>query len=310
MNLMYSKLKEYLKDSVVVEISEIVCMRLSKELLKKYIDGKYDKRIDSIKKTIAELESIGLVYPSNARPKYYIYVVPDEEFRELLDYPSSIVTSGGAKSVPCYDLDGFPSAYGVSSNCMERMIEREETEHINDIHEFAHLAFSIFFHNHSRFISEGLAECAPLYGLDYESTTAFHRRALSALQKDDIMSAKKLTELENSNNFHTPHITDHPSVSFEIGYVSSYLFVRSCLDRLEDKENCDKRASLQKLLELLRTTVYYDELLIYEIAHNLDLSPKELLYETNLQWNTLQKLLEVKSHEDGVYFGKDDRLKL
>ena len=94
MNLMYSKLKEYLKDSVVVEISEIVCMRLSKELLKKYIDGKYDKRIDSIKKTIAELESIGLVYPSNARPKYYIYVVPDEEFRELLDYPSSIVTSG------------------------------------------------------------------------------------------------------------------------------------------------------------------------------------------------------------------------
>ena len=38
----------------------------------------------------------------------------------------------------------------------------------------------------------------------------------------------------------------------------------NCLDRLEDNENCDKRASLQKLLELLRTTVYYDELLIYK----------------------------------------------
>ena len=86
--------------------------------------------------------------------------------------------------------------------------------------------------------------------------------------------------------------------------------MRSCLDRLEDKENCDKRASLQKLLELLRTTVYYDELLIYEIAHNLGLSPKELLYETNLQWNTLQKLLEVKSHETGISFGETDRLKL
>ena len=69
MNLMYSKLKEYLKDSIVVEISEIVRMILSKELLKKYMAGKYDKRIDSIKKTIAELESIGHVYPSNARPK-------------------------------------------------------------------------------------------------------------------------------------------------------------------------------------------------------------------------------------------------
>lgn len=48
--------------------------------------------------------------------------------------------NSGGKPVTCYDLDGFPLAYGLSQNCLEnKKVENLEIADLeNELHELSH----------------------------------------------------------------------------------------------------------------------------------------------------------------------------
>lgn len=305
MNKFTGPLKNYIDRTVLVKLSDNLSMRLSPELMKKYEDGLYDRGLNQIKKVIEEINTIGLVYPANSRPVYYIYVVPNENFRELLNYPESIKTNGGAKSVPCFDLDGFASAYGISDNMLQSHFEQNLAEHINDIHEQAHQSQSMFF-NRDRFMAEGYAEAIPLYTLDYLPLFSTYRNVLSTLQKEDIISAHKLIELGDTTDFHTKPLISGGTVSFELTYISAFLFVRVCLERIEELCGLDRRGATQRFSELLRSTMCYNEFLVFEIAERLELPAEKLLLTTDLQYDILQKMLNKPIKGDDINANEND----
>jgi hypothetical protein len=125
-----------------------------------------------------QINHLCLQYPANANPIFYVYLVPDEDFIDLLQYPHK-TRRGGGKPVSSYDINGFNSAYGLSQNMFENTYDEEPSisRTVNDIHELTHLVHSQFF-NKNRFISEGFAETLPLYSMDYERKFDEHRSIL------------------------------------------------------------------------------------------------------------------------------------
>lgn len=86
-----------------------------------------------------------MLYPANANPIFYVYIVPDNNFQELLNFPLNRNTKGGGRPVTCFDLDGFSTAYGISNNLLENRGKSSLMTKENNIHEFAHLVHGIFF---------------------------------------------------------------------------------------------------------------------------------------------------------------------
>lgn len=121
---MYNKdiLRKYISDSWLRIYNERIKVRLSKELALKYDAGIYDKFLEEIDKGLQMLDGLNIKYPSNSMPILYIYVVLDDNFVELLNFPKTFAKgkNGGGKAVACYDLDGFNFAYGLSQNVLEK----------------------------------------------------------------------------------------------------------------------------------------------------------------------------------------------
>ena len=81
------KLKEYIKFSELRVVNKSLKVRLSDELAKKYDSGAYENSIRWFEKYIDQIEKLGFQYPGSAHPVFYVYIVPDENFVELLQYP-------------------------------------------------------------------------------------------------------------------------------------------------------------------------------------------------------------------------------
>lgn len=285
-----NKLKEYIDVSVLKIVNENFRIRLSKQLAKKFESGVYAKEINNLADCIEQIRKLGLYYPANATPIFYVYLVSDDDFIDLLEYPYK-TRKGGGRPVPSYDIDGFNYAYGLSQNILENVSGKEPSIYrtVNDIHEFAHLVHSQFFYK-NRFISEGFAETLPLYSMGYESKFYEHRNALKDMKSNQIFSPKKLIDMEKNKTFVGEAIIPNRSCSFDLSYISSYLFVRGCVEEIASKFNINRVKATQKFLEIVRSSQCKDEWLVFDLANALGIPKEELLNTKKLQIKTWKKL--------------------
>lgn len=243
-------------------------------------------------KYLRMIDILNIQYPSNAHPVLYVYIVPDDSYAELLKIPAIFDKGqGGGKPVHCYDLDGFTSAYGLSQNILENKPSEETniSKIENEIHELAHIVHSQFF-NKNQIICEGFAEALPLYALGFEEIFDEHRNSIINLSKDQVLSAQEILNSEKDNSYGSEAILPNKSCSFRISYISSYLFVRGCMETISKKYNLSKEQSVQRFLEIVKESTCLNEWLIYDIADALDLSRDELLNGKQMQLEILQSL--------------------
>jgi len=288
------KLKEYIENSELINISENFRIRLSKDLLENYNKGLYNDRLVIMGEHIKLINDLGIKYPANAKPIFYFYIVPTDNFRELLNFPSHRNYVAGGKPVPSYDLDGFNMAYGVSENVLTNKKNYNIMYVVNNIHEFAHLVHSMFF-NKDKFISEGFAEALPLYTMDYESQFDEHREMLQSLQENQVLSAQQLIELADKSNFDAGAVIPNKSCGFDISYISSYLFVRGCLEKIVDNYNLNRIQATQKFLEIVRESQRTHQRLIFDIANAIGLPQDELLNGKSMQFKVIKGLSRFKT---------------
>ena len=229
------------------------------------------------------IDRLNIKFPGNAHPILYVYIVPDDNYAELLNFPSIYDNGkGGGKPVCCYILENKSS---------------EETDIFvieNEIHELAHIIHSQFF-NKNQFICEGFAEALTLYGLGFEEIFDEHRNSIINLNEDQIFSAKELLNSEKFNSYGTKSISQNVSCSFRLSYISSYLFVRGCMETIVKKHNLSKEQSIEYFLEIVRESDYVNEWLIFDIADALDLPREELLNGKQMQLEILKSLSKENS---------------
>lgn len=289
-----NKLKEYIKNSELRVFNKDIKVRLSKELAIKYDKGYYNEYLNNISKYIKMIKKLNIKYPGNAKPVLYVYIVPDNNYRELLGIPEKYDNGkGGGKPVMCYDLDGFSSAYGLSQNILENKNKETDISKVeNEIHELSHIVHSQFF-NKNLIISEGFAEALPLYGLNMEKDFTEHKNALLNLEEEQILSVQEILKLEKDGTFGIETILQNKTCSFRISYISSYLFVRGCMEIIAKKFDLKKEDAVQRFLEIVRESECINEWLIFDIADALDLSRKELLNGKQIELEVLKSLLEI-----------------
>lgn len=290
-------MREYIKNSELRVFNDRIKVRLSKELTVKYDNGCYYNYLNNMDKYFKLIDTLNIQYPSNAHPVFYIYIVPDDSYAELLSFPASFDKGkGGGKPVRCYDLDGFDSAYGLSQNMLEnKPIEETDISKVeNEIHELAHIVHSQFFHGND-IICEGFAEALPLYALNFEELFDEHRKLIINLSEEQVFSAQEILDSEKADSYGLEAILPNKSCSFRLSYISSYLFVRGCMEALAKKRNLSRKQSVQCFLEIVKQSDCSNEELIYDIADALELPRDELLNGKQMQLEVLQSLsMEIK----------------
>ena len=293
---MYQKdlLREYIKNSELREFKNKIKVRLSKELAVKYDQGIYNSYLNKMLKCYELISVLNIKYPSNANPEFYIYIVPDENYAEMLGIPETFNNGkGGGKPVGCQDLDGFNYAYGVSQNRCENHPNNNGNimSFTNNVHELAHLVHGQFF-NEGSMLAEGFAEALTFYTLGLEEEFFEHEEAIKNLTEDKIYTAQELLNEERENSFGKEALMPNKSCSFRLSYISSYLFVRGIIQRIEKKYNLNKKEATQHFLEMIRQSNYNNEWLIFDIADYLDIPHEELLKGKQMQISIVKELLE------------------
>jgi hypothetical protein len=271
-------------------------VRLSRELAQKWDAGVYQNSIDLYKSYIDQIMALGIKYPGRAQPIYYMYLVPDDEFVELLKFPYPDNKRGG-RPVQCYDLDGFDVAYGQSQNISENIPAEKPSiaRIVNGIHEFAHNVHQPFFRSKSRILCEGFAECVPLFVMGYQGQFEAHIEEIKGMTSDQIFTAKELTDMEYENKFGRQTRVLDKSVSFDPAYISSYLFVRGYMSRIMEKFSLDKVGATQKFLEIARSTCCSNVWLIFELADAIGMDRDELLNGREMQLKMRADIIALAS---------------
>lgn len=285
-------LREYINESELRIFSEKIKIRLSKELAEKYDMGNYNNYLKSLKNNFDMIDTLDIQYPGNAHPVLYVYIVPDDNYSDLLRIPKIFDKGlGGGKPVACYDLDGFNYAYGISQNILEGRPEEETniSRIVNEIHELSHIVHSQFFTLHQT-ICEGFAETLPLYALDFEKLFDEHRHAIIGLNENQIFSVHELLNSERKDTFGADELYPNKSCSFRLSYISSYLFIRGCVETIVKKRHFSKAKAIQYFLEIVKQSNCTNEWLIFDIANAIGLSQDALLNGKQLQMKVLKSL--------------------
>lgn len=291
---MYKKdlLREYVQNSSLRIFKNTIYVRLSEDLSKNYDDWSYDIYLNSMYDCYNQLLSLDLKLPYNAHPNLYIYIVPIENYWELLSYPKNYYKwTGGWRPVKCYDLDWYRCAYGVTQNrCISCPKNPSIAKIVNNIHELAHIICNQFAYESTSF-SEWLAEALPLYILDYEKSFIEHRDAILSLRQDDIFTASELFTSEKNDSFWTISVYPNKTCSFRYSYISSYLFIRWLLEVIIETKGVSKIWALQYFLEFLKNSSYWCAWLVLDICDDLWLNSDEIL-----NWKFLQNkaILSIK----------------
>lgn len=291
---MYKKdaLREYIKNSELRIFNDRIKIRLSKELAIKYDKGCYTNYLINMDKYWSMIDTLNIQYPGNAHPIFYIYIVPDDNYVELLKYPASFDNGkGGGRPVTCYDLDGFNFAYGLSQNMLENSpINETNIARIeNAIHELAHIVHGQFLFS-NQIVCEGFAEALALYALNIEEVFDEHRNLIINLSEEQILSAKEIIDSEKDKSFGEQAILPNKTCSFRLSYISSYLFVRGCIGIIEQKYNLSKNKAFQSFLEIVKQSDNYNEYFICDIADAIDFPKDELLNGKNVQLDVIKSL--------------------
>lgn len=301
---MYKKnmLQEYIKNSELRVFNDRIKVRLSKELAARYDKGCYYNYLNNMDKGFQMIDTLGIKYPGNAQPVLYVYIVPDDSYAELLRF-STIYDKGkgGRKPVNCFDLGGFRAAYGLSQNMLEnKTFEEANISKVeNEIHELAHIVESQFF-NGNQMISEGFAEALPLYALGFGEIFDEHRNVIINLNEEQILSAQELLNSCRDGSYGAEAILPNRTCSFRLSYISSYLFVRGCMETIAKKDNLSKEQAVQRFLEIVRASDCSNEWLIYDIAETLEEDKDELLDGKKMQLAALQAIT-MKSDKKKSY---------
>lgn len=286
-------LRNYIKESELRVFNDRIKVRLSRELAIKYDLGVYTNFLTRIENEMKMLDKLKIKYPANAKPILYIYVVPDDNFTFLLQMPTLFYKDkkSGGKPVTCYDLDGFPLAYGLSQNCLEN----KETDNLeNELHELSHIVLSQFLLG-NQVISEGIAETLPLYGLRLEEKFEKHKQVIATLEENNIYSLKELLNKQRDGSYGNDAVLSNMTCSFRLSYISSYLFVRGLLERVEEKYLLPTTEAINYLFSILRgNRGYANEFLIYDIADALELSHDELLNKKDMQKKALNSIRRLE----------------
>lgn len=286
------KLREYIKNSELRIFNDNIRVRLSSELAFKYDNGLYDNYLEYTNECYQLLYDLNLKYPSTAKPICYLYIVPFDQYVELLGCPDKFNKGkGSGKPVNCFDIDGFSYAFGISDNLCENFGKDKKgiAYYENEMHELSHLIHSNFFRD-STMLGEGVAETIPLYILDLQEKYLSYTEALSDLDKNQVLTPKELLNEKEENSFGVAELLPDKSCSFRLSYISSYLFVRGCIKRLEEKYNVDKIKCLQMFLEMLHSSKYRSAWLIFDIADFLELDRNQLLNGKDLQLAVLDDI--------------------
>ncbi len=285
-NQTYQKnlLREYIQNSCLRTFKNIIYVRLSEDLAKNYDNWLCDIYLNSMYDYYNQLLSLNLKLPYNSHPNLYIYIVPIENYWELLSYPKRYYKwTGGWRSVKCYDLDWYRDAYGVTQNlCINYPENPNISEIVRNIHELAHIICNQFAYKSTSF-SEGLADSLPLYILDYEKQFNEHRDAILSLKQEDIFTVSELFFSEKDDSFWTTSIYPNKTCSFRYSYISSYLFIRWLLETITELKGLSKIWALQYFLEFLKNSSYGHEWLILDICDDLWLDADSVLKWKNLQ---------------------------
>ena len=265
---MYQKdvLREYILSSEIRVFSKEIKVRLSKDLVIKYDNGLYQNALLNIQNSLQMINSLNIRYPANAKPILYVYIVPDDRYAKLLRIPKHFDKgTGGGKTVNCYDLDGFNSAYGL-------------------------------FFSKNQTICEGFAETLPLYTLGFEEQFDEHQNILLHLDENKILSAQELLNSEKDGSYGVAEALPNKSCSFRYSYISSYLFVRGCLETLVEKYDISKTEATQKFLEIVKQSECTNEWLIFDIANAIGISQEMLLNGKDIQKNALNSIKSMTPH--------------
>ena len=295
---MYQKdiLREYILNSEIRVFSKEIKVRLSKDLAIKYDNGAYQNALLNIQNNLELINSLNIHYPASANPILYVYIIPDNQYAQLLKIPKHFDKGmGGGKPVRCYDLDGFNNAYGLSQNLLEnKPLEMGISRRENEIHELSHIIHSQFFSKNNT-ICEGFAEALPLYTLGLEEIFDDHRNTLLSLDESQILSAQELLNSEKDGSYGVVEALPNRSCSFRYSYISSYLLVRGCLETLVEQYNISKVEATQKFLEIVKQSACIDEWLIFDIANAIGISQEVLLYGKDIQKKALDSIKLIES---------------
>lgn len=295
--MIYSKnmLKEFYKDSILFKFDDDVNVRIAKSLEENYKSGCYNDFLIKMSNYYKMIKTLKIEFPSNSNPKFYIYIVPDKNFEKYLNIPSSFAgKKGGGKPVPSLDIDGFKEAYGTSQNlCINKTDISIQTE-VNLIHEITHLFHHEFF-SQSQILQEGFAECIPLYILDYEDKFIKHKDLLESISEDDILTVDQMIIEEKNNMFGCNSLSDNNNgCTFRQSYISSYLFVRGYIKKLENKYKLNKNEALHLFLENVKfsSLLYSQHWLFNSLADEIDYDYSDILFSKNIQ---LEALHDIKN---------------
>lgn len=284
-----SSLENYIKDTSIVNISNSFKIRMNNEELNDYNNHLYDIRIKAMKERIDKIKSLDIKYPYNSNPTFYLYIVPKENFRELLDFPSYIKSEWGGKPVRSFDIDGFKDAYAQSNNILLWNHPVSINEDANSVHELAHLVHGMFFNN-TKFLCEGFADAITFYILDYEKEVDGYKELLLNIKEEDILNANQLIEAEDNNTFNSIPLVPNKWCSFSKYYISSYLFVRSCIEKIEKDKGLTKKEALQELLNIMYNNHSIKQYQVFRIADELNIDKDTLLNSIELQIKTLNNI--------------------
>ena len=294
----YNKLRDYIKEAELRDYNGKIKVKLSKDLAQKYDQGVYDEYLSEMETIWNLIGRIGIKYPGNSKPEFYLYIVPDEDYTEILGIPE-IFNNGksGGKPVACQELDGFNYAYGTSQNLCENFRKpSNKMSFENKVHELAHLVHGEFFTESSIF-GEGFAEAFALYTLGIEDNFFEHKKVLMTIDVDKIYTVQELINQERNKSFGKEALSENKSCSFRLSYISSYLFVRGLMEKIEEKFNLNRNDSAQYFLEMIRQSNYNNEWLIYDIADHLGISREELLNTKSMQIGVIKRLLQKEIEE-------------
>lgn len=286
---MFLKLEEYIKESVLVKFSNCLFLRMNKALYKNYKQGLYDKELNKILKNIEKISSLKIDYPINFRPKFYIYVVPNDIDSELLNFPKELNYLRKGKIVPCFDNDGFNSAYGVNDNCLAINSKECISTTVGNIHELSHLVFNMF-NNRVRCLQEGFAEALPLYTLNLENEYKEHKDIICNLKEDDIFTINELLDISKKGSYFDKNLLSNKGVSFSCFYVSCYLFVRGLLEIIADKYHLNRIEATKKFMNICYFIKNDGKEMFTELANELGIDSIMLFNSKKIQFNVIEKL--------------------
>ena len=293
-------LKEYIQDSELrVVVPGLFHVRMSKDIAKRFDSGLYDIALAEHKQCINELQNIGVEYPDRKKPIFYLYIVPDNNFVKLLNWPiNSSNVKGAGCQVPAYDTDGFDSAFGSNESLLVRDKQRSLSAHIVLIHEYSHLILNQF-KVRAVGLEEGFAELVPWYVLDYEKQLPLHLAAMKSMKR--IYTINNLLNMRG-RLLHEDFIQ---YCSFQPSYMSAYLWTRAVVEHIRVKYSLSRIDAIKKFLDFYHNSNMDRQWFVRDVAENFDMDYDKLLNSTEYQTEVINQI--EQENKNNIIMNTKDR---